>query len=47
MVATELPINVKTKNIFKYDYFTSFVLCWKNAQFTDNSSNKKIKNSYV
>ena len=47
MVPTELPINVKTRNTFKYDYFTSFVLCSKNAQFTDNSSNKKIKNSYI
>ena len=30
MATTELSINVKTKNIFKYDYLSSFLTCPKN-----------------
>ena len=30
-VATEVSVNVKTKNSFKYDYFPGFLLCLKNA----------------
>ena len=31
MIATELPINVKIKKTFKYDYFPGFLICSKNA----------------
>ena len=31
MVARDVSANVKTKNIFKYDYFSGFLLCLKHA----------------
>ena len=35
MVAKEVSVNVKTKNIFEYDYFPGYLLCLKNAELTD------------
>ena len=29
MVAKEVPVNVKTKDAFKYDYFPGLLLCLK------------------
>ena len=31
MVAKKFSVNVKTKNIFKYNYVPGFLLCLKNA----------------
>ena len=31
MVASEVSVDVKTKNTFNYDYFPDFLLCLKNA----------------
>ena len=43
MVANEVSVKVKTKNTFKYDYFPSFLLCLKNAQFTTIKTPKKAE----
>ena len=36
MIATEVSVNEKTKNTFKYDSFSGFQLCLKNESFTDH-----------
>ena len=33
MIAKEVTINAKTKITFKFDYFSGFLLCLKNAKF--------------
>ena len=43
MVANEVSVNVKTKNAFKYDYF-SFPIVWKMHNLQIIETLKKAKN---
>ena len=43
MIAKEVIINSKTKITFKFDYFSGFLLCLKNAKFTDHLKTEKRK----
>ena len=45
MIAKEVSVNVKTKNIFKYDYFPGFLLCLKKHNLQTIETPKKLKNS--
>ena len=43
MIAKEVTINAKTKITFKFDYFSGFLLCLKNAKFKDHLKTEKRK----
>lgn len=42
MIVTELSVNAKSINIFKYNYFPSFLGCLKMKNFADQ---ERLKNS--
>ena len=43
MIAKEVSVNVKTKNIFKYDYFPGFLLCLKSIIYRPLKHQKSLK----
>ena len=43
MVANEVPVNVKIKNAFKYDYFPIFLLSEKCIIYRSLKHQKRLK----